>query len=79
MKVKVAQLWLTLVCRFMYYSLPGSSDHGQNTGVVSHSFLHRIFPTQGSSQPGMEPKVSCIASGFFTIWVTREAQEYWSG
>ena len=66
MKVKVAQLSLTL-CRLMDYSLPSSSDHGQDTGVVSHSLLQRIFPTQGSSQPGMEPKVSCIAGGFFFL------------
>ena len=24
-------------------------------------------------------QVSCIVGGFFTIWATREAQEYWSG
>ena len=24
-------------------------------------------------------QVSCIAGGFFSTWVTREAQEYWSG
>ena len=46
---------------------------GQNTGVSSLSLLQRIFPTQDRIQ------VSSIAGGFFTSWVTREAQEYWSG
>ena len=41
---------------------------GQNTGVGSCSILQGIFPTQ----------VFRIASGFFTSWATREAQEYWS-
>ena len=39
----------------------------KNTGVGSHSFLQRIFPTQGLNW------VSCIAGRFFTIWATREA------
>ena len=34
-----------------------------------HALLQGIFLTQ----------VSCIAGKFFTIWATREAQEYWSG
>ena len=54
-------------------SLPDSSVHGdssgKNTGVGCHACLQGIFPTQ----------VSCIAGGFFTIWITREAHEYWSG
>ena len=28
---------------------------------------------------GIEPRSSCLAGRFFTIWVTREVQEYWSG
>jgi len=31
-----------------------------------------------SSQPRDQTQVSCSAGGFFTIWATREAQEYWS-
>ena len=46
---------------------------GQNTGVGNHSLHQGIFPTQDWTQ------VSHIAGGFFTIWVTREAQEYWNG
>ena len=40
---------------------------GQNTGVVSLSFLQGIFPTRDWTQ------VSHIAGGFFTNWATREA------
>ena len=32
-----------------------------------------------SSQPRDQTQVSHILGGFFTIWATREAQEYWSG
>ena len=32
-----------------------------------------------SSQPRDQTQVSCIAGGFFTIRVTREPYEYWSG
>ena len=36
------------------------------------------FPfSRGSSQPRDWTKVSCIADRCFTLWVTREAQEYW--
>ena len=33
----------------------------------------------GSSQPRNQTQVSHIAGGFFTIWATKEVQEYWSG
>ena len=39
----------------------------KDTGVDCHSLL------QGSSQLRGWTRVSCIAGGFFTIWVTREA------
>ena len=35
--------------------------------------------SRGSTQPRDPTQVSCIAGGFFIIWATREAQEYWSG
>ena len=58
-------------------SPPASSVHedspGKNTGVVA------MPSSRGLSQPRGWTQVSHIASGFFTIWVTREAQEYWSG
>ena len=38
------------------------------------------FPfSRGSSQPRDQTQVSGIASGFFSSWATREAQDYWSG
>ena len=49
----VTRLCLTL-CDPMDYSLPGSclwNSPGKNTGAGSHSFLHRIFPTQGLNLP----------------------------
>ena len=64
-KVKVTQLCPTL------YNSPWNSP-GQNTGVDSLSLLEGIFATQGSN-PGLPH-----CSRFFTIWATREAQEYWS-
>ena len=42
----------------------------KNTGVGCHALLQGIFPAQDQTQ------VSCIADGFFTVWVTREAQLY---
>ena len=38
-----------------------------------------ISSSRGSSQPRDWTQVSHIAGGFFTIWATWEAQEYWSG
>ena len=35
--------------------------------------------SRGSSQPRDQAQVSRIADGFFTLWATREAHEYWSG
>ena len=35
--------------------------------------------SNGSSQPRDQTQVSHIAGRFFTIWATREAQEYWNG
>ena len=38
---------------------------GKNPGLGCHFLLQRIFLTQGSN-----PKVSCIAGRFFTVWTT---------
>ena len=80
----VTLLYLTL-CEPMDYRLPGSSvdgdSPGKNTGVgATPSLLQGIFPTQEGIFPtqGLNSGL-CIAGGFFTIWVTREAQEHWSG
>ena len=65
-KVLVSQSCLTL-CDPMNCSLCPWNSPGKNTGVGSHSFLLRLFSTQGPTQ------VSHIAGRFFTIWATREA------
>ena len=46
-----------------------------------HHQLERVAtPSSGGSpQPRDGTQVSCIAGRFFTVWATREAQEYWSG
>ena len=49
-----------------------------NYGLLQARILEWVaFPlSRGSSQPRDQIQVSCIASGFFTSWATREAQEY---
>ena len=58
-------------------SPPGSSVHGDFPGRILE-WVTMLF-IRGSSQPRDQAQVSRIAGGFFTIWTTREAQEYWSG
>ena len=50
-------------------------------GILQARILEWVaFPfSRGSSQPKDRTQVSHIAGGFFTIWTTREAQEYWNG
>ena len=47
-------------------------------GILQARILEWVaFPfSRGSSQPRDRTQVSHIAGGFFTIWATREAQEY---
>ena len=70
-KVRVTQLCLTL-CDPMDYTVHG---------ILQATILEWIaFPfSRGYSQPRDWTQVSHIAGEFFTVWVTREAQEYWSG
>ena len=73
LKVKVTQLCLSLFdpkdC-----SLPGSSVHG----ILQVRILEWIAVpfSRGSSQPSDWTPVSPIVGGFFTIWATREAQNF---
>ena len=77
-----------------YLSFPCSESESDSCSVVSDSLwppctVHGIqvrilewvtFPFfRVSSQPRDRAQVSHIAGRFFTSWVTREAQEYWSG
>ena len=69
MKVKVTQSCLTL-CDPMDYTIHEILQARILEGVAV-PFSQEIFPDW--------TQVSHIAGGFFTSWVTREAQEYWSG
>ena len=75
-KVKIAQscqtLWGSMDC-----SLPGYFVHGILKGWILEGAA--IPFSRGSSQPRDRTQVSHIIGRFFTIWVTREIQEYWSG
>ena len=72
----VSQLCLTL-CDPMDYSLPGSSVHGF---LQARTMEQTATPfSRVSSQYRDWTQVSRIVGGFFTVWATREAQEYWSG
>ena len=61
----------------MEYSPPGSSIHG----ILQARTLEWVAvpSSRGSSQPRDQTQASHIAGRFFTIWATRETQEYWSG
>ena len=50
-------------------------------GILQARILERVaFPfSRGSSQPRDGTQVSHIAGGFLTSWITKEAQEYWTG
>ena len=70
-EVKVAQSCLTL-CDPMDYTVHG---------ILHARILEWVdFPfSRGSSQPRDWTQVSHITGRFFTSWVRKEAQEYWSG
>ena len=58
-------------------SPPGSSVHG----ILQARKLEWVaIPfSKGSSQPRDQTQISYIAGRFFTIWATKEDQEYLSG
>ena len=78
--VSVAQLCLTL-CDPMDCSPPGSSVHGvlqaRILEWIAISFSRRALLQFRAEKPASQPRdrtwVFCIAGGFFTVWVTREA------
>ena len=55
---------------------PGSSVHG----ILQPKILKWVAmpSSRGSSDPGIKPRVSYIASRFFTIWATRKAKPHLS-
>ena len=69
-------LW-KLLSRVRLYDPVDYSVHG----ILQARILEWVafLFSRGSPQPRDWTQVSCIAGGFFTVWATREAQEYWSG
>ena len=62
------------LCNPMDCSPPGSAVHG----ILQARILERVVISfsRGSSQPRDWTQVSLIASGFFTIWATRETLKH---
>ena len=69
-KVLIAQSYPTL-CDPVDCSPPGSSVHGILQARILEWAAIRF--SRGSSPPGDQTWVSCIAGRFFTFWATREA------
>ena len=69
--------WCTTVCDLRDCSPPGSSGHG----ILQAKTLEWVPSpfTRASSQPRDWTQVSCSASRFFTIWITRENLENSAG
>ena len=65
-------LWDPMDC-----SPPGSSVRGI---LQTRTLEWAAMPSsRGSYQPRDQAQVSRVSGGFFTIWVTSQVQEYWSG
>ena len=62
---------------------PLNLDHQAplSMGILQARILERVVmpSSRGSFQPKDQTQVFHIAGRFFTIWATKEAQEYWSG
>ena len=71
----VAHSCLTL-CDLTDYSPPGSSVREILQARIQEWVV--MPSSRGSAQPRDRTQVSGIAGGFFTIWASRKAQEYWS-
>ena len=70
----LSRVWL---CDPMDSSLPDFSVHG----LLQARILEWIAMSfsRGSFQSRDQTQVSLIAGEFFTVWVTKETPEYWSG
>ena len=69
-------LWL--VTQSDSLRLHGACQAPLSKGILQARILEwAAMPfSSGSSQPRDRTQVSLIAGGFFTVWATREAQEY---
>ena len=65
------------------FATPQTVDHQAplSMGILQARKLEGVATSssRGSSQARDQTQVSRIAGRFFTVWATREAQEYWSG
>ena len=70
--------WKSLSCIWVFFCDP--MDYTVH-GILQARILEWVaFPfSRASPQPRDQTQVSHIAGRFFTSWVTREAQGYWSG
>ena len=75
LKVLVTQSCPAL-CNPRVCNPPASSVHGLLQARILE-WIAIAFSTV-SSQPRGQTRVSCAASKFFTVWATREVQEYYS-
>ena len=69
--------------RIRLFATPWTVAHQAplSMGVLQARILEWVAmpSSRGFSHPRDQTQVSCIAGRFFTTWVTKEAQEYWSG
>ena len=68
-------------CPILCDPIDGSPPGSPVPGILQARILEWVAmpSSRGSSQPRDWTQVSLSASGFFTIWATRETHEYWSG
>ena len=75
------QCLVAQLCPTLCDSMDAAHQAPLSTGILQARLLEWVamYSSRGSSEPRDWTQVSCIVGGFFTIWATREAQEYWSG
>ena len=86
-RMAMSSLWIVLClvaqsCPTLGYSMDYVACQAPlSMGILQARILEWVAmpSSMGSSQPRDWTQVSRIAGRFFTIWATREAQEYWSG
>ena len=76
-------MWKPLSCAQLFATPSGvarcSGSRSSVQGILKTRILEWVPFSRRSSQPRNRAQVSYIAGGFFTVWATRAAQEYWSG
>ena len=83
-------LWPIVCCAVLSFSVMSESLRPCGLQPTSHLCPWRILQarilewvaipfSRGTSQPRDWTQFSCIACGFFIVWVTMETQGYWNG